>query len=63
MTIFADSDIERRAVIEIPIGWEDVTFTDEERNALCDYADTGMISEAVLVVDGAYGRMFGERGN
>jgi len=63
MTIFADYDVSKRAVIELPdprFGWEDVQMTEEELQALNDYADAGMINEAVAVVDGAYGRMFGE---
>jgi hypothetical protein len=49
--------------MDIPLGWEDLTLTDGELSALVDYAAAGMFVEAVAVVDGAYGRMFGEHEN
>lgn len=63
LTVFADNNIENRISFDLPpeaFGWEDVSLTQEELNALQDYADAGMIAEASEVVDGAYSRLFGE---
>lgn len=44
---------------EARFAWDMITLTDSEVNALCDYADAGMIEEAETVVDKAEARMFG----
>ncbi len=43
----------------IPIGWELVTLTDSERDALVEACDTGNLARAEKTVDGAYDRLFG----
>ena len=48
---------------EIPLGWEMVTFTEAELDAMCDAADVGDIETAERVVDGAYARLLGEHVN
>lgn len=47
----------------IPIGWEDVRFTEEEADALVFYAERGEIEKALEIVDSSYARLFGEQTN
>ena len=44
---------------EARFGWDMIELTDAEANALCDFADAGMVEEAEAVVDEAEARMFG----
>ena len=45
--------------VEARFAWDHIELTESEVNALCDYADAGMIEEADAVVDQAAGRLFG----
>lgn len=38
--------------------WDEIRLTDDEIDALVDYADAGMFDEAEAVVDGAEARLF-----
>lgn len=47
----------------VPLGWELVTLTEREIDLLVEAADRGDGDECERIVEGAYGRLFGEYTN
>jgi hypothetical protein len=46
----------------IPFGWENVTLTEEELDAMCDALDGGDEETAERIVEGAYERLYQRTG-